>query len=316
MRGDGSADRLEKALEKGMIMERNQDSTDSAASGLPLNRWGWKAFKAVFWGPEVPPRLQELELKAKAIGDTLEGIEGQAAGLAQFAGEADEGRVAGLAQKRIGDLKDLVELATEERDVVRKTNPWLRLGGGILTGLLLVATVGSFVRFGHDAESLSSTVDWVQTLSGIFTMLAVLFGWGYFLFRFDRRRRRDLCLKRIATCRSYIQIIDSHLLSKHFGPYWEVPSCRDRVGGASERDKIYQTPRLAIQYLNLSAQLVRCCARVAALYAEWLSEESDVAQQSETLLQLALDIERNTLLKAELISRATPEGTYASPGSV
>ena len=297
-------------------MERNQDSTDSAASGLPLNRWGGEAFKAIIWGPKVSEKLKKLELNPGAIQFTLEGIKGQVMDLAQIPGGTDERRVAGLAEQRIHDLIALVDQANQERDIVQTTNPWLRLGGGIVTGLLLVATVGSFVRFGHDAESLSSTVDWVQTLSGIFTMLAVLFGWGYFLFRFDRRRRRDLCLKRIATCRNYIQIIDSHLLSKHFGPHWEVPACPDRVGGACNRDWVYRDPCRAIQYLNLSAKLVRCCARVAALYAEWLSEESDVAQQSETLLQLALDIERNTLLKAELISRATPERTYASPGSV
>jgi hypothetical protein len=285
----------------------------------PPSRWNPFSLISVLYGPSPKSRVPSLELEPKSIGATIDLIRRTAEHLnkerQRRIGEADPPdnvpevagktpRPPGLAGKRIEELEKLLSIARSDKELVSRTHPWLKIGGAV-TGLILIAIpVGSFLTFGWIGESPWSAVDLVELMSGIATVVALLFAWAFFLYRFDLRRRRDYCLKRLIAFRTFIHIVDSHVLSKDFGPMWEHPMDRNRVAGCKEDDRVYREPALAIQYLNLAAKEVRCCARIAALYSEWLPAESEVAVQTETLLQIGLDIERNTLLKADLIREA------------
>jgi hypothetical protein len=214
----------------------------------------------------------------------------------------------GLAGRRIDELCRLLNTAANDQPIVGRTNPWFKLLGVLLQAVLIGIPLWliAFLGWGNDLSSLRDAASFWQAYSGFVAVAVSLFAAWLILWLLDRQRRRDWCLRRLTACRSFIQLVDSHLLAKSFGPHWEHPRDPERVGGALKGgvDEVYRDPGLAIQYLNLAGQEVRCCARIAALYGQWLSEDADVVAQSEMLLQLALDIERNALLKADLIREA------------
>jgi hypothetical protein len=163
--------------------------------------------------------------------------------------------------------KDLVALAhdtsTRSEKVARsnlalKSLIWL----SILAGVLLLAAVARLIF-----TSTKTSDDLFGTLQGIdsgFNILVLMGATLFFISSLESRLKQRLALKALHEFRSIVHVIDMHQLTKD-------PSMLGAVHTRSSPDRSL-TPFELMRYLDYCSEMLSLTAKLAALYAEKLSD--------------------------------------------
>ena len=147
----------------------------------------------------------------------------------------------------------------------------------------------------RESANLFGAMEAIVTVVGAFITASV------FLWYREKKIRVGIAVKQLQHCSIFIHVVDAHVLSKNFSPHWHFPSAPNSVGGVDKTDQeLYRDVDNALHYLTTAAVFARCAGRVAGLYAQWIPEP-EVIRVSDMIFQLALDLERNLLLKSQLI---------------
>jgi hypothetical protein len=177
--------------------------------------------------------------------------------------------------------RDLVTLANDTGERARKinrTNIFLRL----LIWLAIFAGVGLLVGVaGIIFTSTKANDDLFGTLQGVdsgFNIVVLTGATLYFISSLELRMKQRSALNAIHDFRSIVHVIDMHQLTKD-------PSMMGAARTSSSPDRDL-TPFELVRYLDYCSEMLSLTAKLAALYAEKLSDP--------VVLEAVGDIERLT----------------------
>ena len=210
-------------------------------------------------------------------------------------------QVTGFYESRPLELRRLLRNAECLESRLRHRNPiTLLIGVGficLIVGLPLIA----LTRYGWHDETMRESANLFGAMEAIVTVVGAFITASVFLWYREKKIRVGIAVKQLQHCSIFIHVVDAHVLSKNFSPHWHFPSAPNSVGGVDKTDQeLYKDVDNALHYLTTAAVFARCAGRVAGLYAQWIPEP-EVIRVSDMIFQLALDLERNLLLKSQLI---------------
>ena len=213
----------------------------------------------------------------------------------------DKREVTGFYKKRPLELMRLLRNAQFLESRLRHRNTiTLLIGVGficLIVGLPLIA----LTRYGWHDETMRESANLFQAMEAIVTVVGAFITASVFLWYREKKIRVGIAVKQLQKCSIFIHIVDAHVLSKNFAPHWHFPPAPNSVGGVHPADQeLYKDVNNALHYLTTASAFARYAGRVAGLYAQWIPEP-EVIRVSDMIFQLALDLERNLLLKSQLI---------------
>ncbi len=210
-------------------------------------------------------------------------------------------QVTGFYESRPIELRTLLRNAEFLESRLRHRNLITLLIGVGLICLIVGFPLIALTRYGWHDETMRESANLFQAMEAIVTVLGAFITASVFLWYSEKKIRVGIAVKQLRKCSMFIHIVDAHLLSKNFSPHWHSPSDPNSVGGVDKADQdLYKDVNNALHYLTTAAAFARCAGRVAGLYAQWVPEPA-VIHESDMIFQLALDLERNSLLKSQLI---------------
>lgn len=161
---------------------------------------------------------------------------------------------------------DLVQLSRQTSDRIEYvTRPhWgMRLGLAAvqLATLIGLALLGGFAMTLKASEELS---DVLQGFDAAISLAIFVGGAAFFVWTFEARWKRDRALRALHELRSIVHVVDMHQLTKD-------PSMLGgaRVSSSPERT---MTPFELMRYLEYCSEMLSLTAKLAALYAEKISD--------------------------------------------
>lgn len=160
----------------------------------------------------------------------------------------------------------LVEISrqTSER-IVEVSRPHWGLRGVLavvqLATLVLLAVLANFALSLRASDELS---DFLQGFDAAISLAIFIGGAAFFVWTFEGRWKRDRALKALHELRAIVHVIDMHQLTKD-------PSMLGaaRVSSSPERS---MTPFELMRYLDYCSEMLSLTAKLAALYAEKISD--------------------------------------------
>jgi hypothetical protein len=161
---------------------------------------------------------------------------------------------------------DLVELSRQTGDrIIDVSRPhWgLRLGlaGVQLATLVMLAVLGQFAMNLRTSDELS---DFLQGFDAAVSLAIFVGGAAFFVWTFEGRWKRDRAMKALHEIRAIVHVIDMHQLTKD-------PSMLGAARVSSSPDRS-MTPFELMRYLDYCSEMLSLTAKLAALYAEKISD--------------------------------------------
>ena len=209
--------------------------------------------------------------------------------------------VTGFYRSRPLDLKTLLREAELLEKRLRHRNPITLLLGVGLICLIVTLPFIVLTRYGWDDQAMRESGNLFQSMEAIVTVLGALITASVFLWYIEKKIRVGIAVKQLQRCSVFLHVVDAHVLSKNFAPHWHFPPAPNSVGGVHPADQeLYKDVNNALHYLTTASAFARYAGRVAGLYAQWIPEP-EVIRASDMIFQLSLDLERNLLLKSQLI---------------
>ena len=162
------------------------------------------------------------------------------------------------------DLMDLARETTARSEKIAKSNLWLRglIWLSIAAGLSLLAAVGSMIF-----SSTKTNDDLFGTLQGIdsgFNIVVLMGATLYFVSSLEMRLKQRMALTALHEFRSIVHVIDMHQLTKD-------PNMLGAARTSNSPDRGL-TPFELVRYLDYCSEMLSLTAKLAALYAEKLSD--------------------------------------------
>ncbi|MEQ1718888.1 MAG: hypothetical protein ABL907_23370 [Hyphomicrobium sp.] len=161
---------------------------------------------------------------------------------------------------------DLVALSRQTSSrITEVTKPhWglrLALAAVQLTTLAMLAVLARFAATLRTSDELS---DFLQGFDAAVSLAIFVGGAAFFVWTFEGRWKRDRALKALHEIRAIVHVIDMHQLTKD-------PSMLGaaRVSSSPERT---MTPFELMRYLDYCSEMLSLTAKLAALYAEKISD--------------------------------------------
>jgi hypothetical protein len=163
--------------------------------------------------------------------------------------------------------RDLVALAretTDRSDKINRTNILLRLliWLSIFAGVALLLAVAQIIF-----SSTKANDDLFGTLQGVdsgFNIVVLMGATLFFVSSLETRLKQRTALKALHEFRSIVHVVDMHQLTKD-------PSMLAAVHTSSSPERSL-TPFELIRYLDYCSEMLSLTAKLAALYAEKLSD--------------------------------------------
>lgn len=175
---------------------------------------------------------------------------------------------------------DLVALSRQTSDrIAEVTRPhwWLRCALTVsqIATLVLLGVVAQFALSLKGSDELS---DFLQGFDAAISLAIFIGGSAFFAWTFEARWKRNKAMKALHELRSIVHVIDMHQLTKD-------PSMLGaaRLSSSPERS---MSPFELMRYLDYCSEMLSLTAKLAALYAEQISDP--------TVVDTVGDIERLT----------------------
>lgn len=161
---------------------------------------------------------------------------------------------------------DLIALSqqTQQRIAEVSRPHW---GLRLLLAAVQVATLAGLVVLGIFASQLRASdelSDFLQGFDAAVSLAIFVGGAAFFVWTFEARWKRDRALKALHELRAIVHVIDMHQLTKD-------PSMLGaaRVSSSPQRN---MTPFELMRYLDYCSEMLSLTAKLAALYAEKISD--------------------------------------------
>lgn len=192
-------------------------------------------------------------LKSEKIVDTIRTLCKRVSG--RFPGS-------GLSQVCAG----LIEVAEQTSARIAEVD---RPHWGLRTSLFaaLAAGLAGLIYLGASAMALKGSdeiAEILQALDSAVNLVVIIGGAAFFLSTFETRWKRARALKALHELRSIVHVIDMHQLTKD-------PSMLGAARSSSSPDRDL-TPFELMRYLDYCSEMLSLTAKLAALYAEKLSD--------------------------------------------
>lgn len=161
---------------------------------------------------------------------------------------------------------DLVALSRQTADrVIEVTRPHWGLRCAL--ALVQIATLGVLfllLQFAATLKGSDELSDFLQGFDAAISLAIFIGGSAFFVWTFEARWKRTNALKALHELRSIVHVIDMHQLTKD-------PSMLGaaRVSSSPERN---MTPFELMRYLDYCSEMLSLTAKLAALYAERISD--------------------------------------------
>ena len=161
---------------------------------------------------------------------------------------------------------DIVELSRQTSDrIVEVSRPhWgLRLALALIQ-LLTLAGLYLLLRFAMTLRASDELSDFLQGFDAAISLAIFVGGAAFFVWTFEGRWKRERTLKALHELRAIVHVIDMHQLTKD-------PSMLGaaKVSSSPERN---MTPFELMRYLDYCSEMLSLTAKLAALYAEKISD--------------------------------------------
>ena len=161
---------------------------------------------------------------------------------------------------------DLVEVSrqTAQRIVDVSRPHWgLRLMLAIIQALTLLALY-FLAQFAMSLRASDELSDFLQGFDAAISLAIFVGGAAFFVWTFEGRWKRDRALQALHELRAIVHVIDMHQLTKD-------PSMLGaaRVSSSPQRN---MTPFELMRYLDYCSEMLSLTAKLAALYAEKISD--------------------------------------------
>lgn len=183
-------------------------------------------------------------------------------------GQRITGRFPGSGLSRVAD--DLIGLAGQTSGRITDVSRphWgMRLGLGIVVfGLAVI--LGFLINHALTLKGTDQLSDLMQGADSAVNLAIVLGGAAFFLSTLETRWKRDRALKALHELRSIVHVIDMHQLPKD--PSSDRPATVAVAEPGAPQRPI--SPFELMRYLDYCSELLSLVAKLAALYAEKLSD--------------------------------------------
>ncbi len=175
------------------------------------------------------------------------------------------------------DLQHLGEQTSDRITEVARPHWGLRSAMIAVTGLSAV-TLAALIGHGISLKGTDELSDVLQGLDAAMNLAVILGGAAFFVSTLEARWKRQRALAALHEIRSIIHVIDMHQLTKDPGALGsaKTSSSPDRTMSAFE----------LMRYLDYCSEMLSLAAKLAALYAEKLSDPA--------IIDTVGDIERLT----------------------
>ena len=161
------------------------------------------------------------------------------------------------------DLVQLSRQTSNRIEYVTRPHWGMRLGLAAvqLATLIGLALLGGFAMTLRASDELS---DVLQGFDAAISLAIFVGGAAFFVWTFEARWKRDRALRALHELRSIVHVVDMHQLTKD-------PSMLGgaRVSSSPERT---MTPFELMRYLEYCSEMLSLTAKLAALYAEKISD--------------------------------------------
>ena len=165
--------------------------------------------------------------------------------------------------KVCSDLVALSRQTSNRIEYVSRPHWGMRLA---LAAVQLATLIGLFLlgRFAMTLRASDELSDFLQGFDAAISLAIFVGGAAFFVWTFEARWKRDRALKALHELRSIVHVVDMHQLTKD-------PSM---LGGASvsSSPERTMTPFELMRYLEYCSEMLSLTAKLAALYAEKISD--------------------------------------------
>lgn len=178
--------------------------------------------------------------------------------------------------RRIGDrfpqsglynvARDLVELSRETSgriDDVARPHWGLRISLALIQALTLAGLYLLF-EFASTLKGSDQLADFLQGFDAAISLAIFTGGAGFFVWSLEGRWKRGKALKALHDVRAIVHVIDMHQLTKD-------PSMLGAARTSSSPER-QMTPFELMRYLDYCSEMLSLTAKIAALYAENISD--------------------------------------------
>ncbi len=178
--------------------------------------------------------------------------------------------------RRIGDrfpqsglynvARDLVELSRETTsriDDVARPHWGLRISLALIQGLTLAGLYLLF-EFASTLKGSDQLADFLQGFDAAISLAIFTGGAAFFVWSLEGRWKRGKALKALHDVRAIVHVIDMHQLTKD-------PSMLGAARTSSSPER-QMTPFELMRYLDYCSEMLSLTAKIAALYAENISD--------------------------------------------
>lgn len=211
-----------------------------------------------------------------------------------------------------GVCKDLVELSrrTSERIEEVSRPHWGLRSALAVAQLATLAGLAALALFAWKLKGSDELSDFLQGFDAAVSLAIFIGGAAFFVWTFEARWKRDRALKALHELRAIVHVIDMHQLTKD-------PSM---LGAAklSNSPQRNMTPFELMRYLDYCTEMLSLTAKLAALYAEKISDPVvvDTVGDIERLTSsLAAKIWQKISMVQQLEGRDMPLPISAPPTS-
>lgn len=161
---------------------------------------------------------------------------------------------------------DLVALSRQTSDrIVEVTRPhWMLRCTLAFLQIATLVTLGVIAQFAMSLKGSDELSDFLQGFDAAISLAIFIGGSAFFVWTFEARYKRNKAMKALHELRSIVHVIDMHQLTKD-------PSMLGaaRVSSSPERN---MSPFELMRYLDYCSEMLSLTAKLAALYAEHISD--------------------------------------------
>lgn len=161
---------------------------------------------------------------------------------------------------------ELVELSRQTSDriaFVSRPHWGLRLALGVVQ-VLTLAALAFLIKYVFALRASDELSDVLQGFDAAISLAIFVGGMAFFVWTFEARWKRDRALKALHEIRAVVHVIDMHQLTKDPSTLGAA-----RVSSSPQRN---MTPFELMRYLDYCSEMLSLTAKLAALYAEKISD--------------------------------------------
>jgi hypothetical protein len=191
------------------------------------------------------------------------------------------------------ELGQIARAQSAEVERLARPNWWIRAAviATVVLGFSLIAVIAQLLRTMDAKSDLFTTLQGIDAGLNLFVLMGAML---FFLFSLEARAKRHRALADLHKLRSIIHVIDMHQLTKDPTMFMDGAT---RVKTSPNRT---MTPFELMRYLDYCSEMLSLAAKVAALYAQNLTD-TELVDAVNDLERLTTNLSQKMWQKISLV---------------